>query len=203
MTVSVGDFLKVVATLVWLDGNIAQNVFAVAITGTGGPYDNEDILDDALDWVEDMYAELVAHLSDEIDGSQIQVYKYDPVDDDFDEVGTTAWVFNPTGVDDQMPRGVAGLLTTQTVDPDVQGKKYVPGLTEAHLNDGLLSATMVTKLAAFGVVWLAPFVGATSGADFDPGVWSPTNRTIYDASGSFTIPTIPAYQRRRKRGVGV
>jgi hypothetical protein len=203
MTIAIGDVLKIVATLVWLDGNLAQNVYAAEITGTGGPYDEADIVDDALEWVEDMYFELVGKMSDEIDGSMVQVYVYDPGDDDFDEIGTVGWTFNPSQPTDQLPRGVAGLINTQTVEPDVQGKKYLPGLCEVNCDDGLWDEAMITALAAFGVVWLAPFAGGTSGADWSPGVWSPTRSDFFDADGEFLISTIPAYQRRRKRGVGV
>ena len=123
MSVEVGDILKIVATLLWTDGNIVQNVFAALVDGGTGPFDDQDIVDDCLDWIENMYNGNHTGLSDELDGSQVQVYKYDSVDEDFDEVGTNAWTYNPDGTADQLPRGVAMLLTAGTVNPDVQGKK--------------------------------------------------------------------------------
>lgn len=203
MSISAGDVLKVVATLVWLDGNLSQNVYAAEVTGVGAPFDEDDILADALEWVEDMYAELVAVMSNELDGSQVQVYVHDPVDDDFDEIGTASWVFNPTNATDQLPRGVAALLNTQTSEPDIQGKKYIPGMVEEYSTNGLWVGGLVTFLGNYGLIWLGPFVGGTSGASWQPGVWSPTRSDFFQASGEFIVPTIPAYQRRRKRGVGV
>lgn len=203
MTIAVGDVLKVVAILSWLDGDIAQNVFSAVIGGTGGPYDEDDIVGDALDWLETMYASLVGTLSDELDGSEVRVYEYDPVDEDFDEVGSDAWVFNPTLSISQLPRGVATLINCKTTDPDVSGKKYLPGATEDTQLDGLWSAAHITAHANFADDWVGPFTGAVSGASWIPGIWSPTNLNLFAMSGTVLIPTIPAYQRRRKQGVGI
>lgn len=203
MSIQVGDVLRVVATLVWLDGDLAQNVFNAVIGGAGGPFTDGDITADALAWVAAMYANLSAAQTDEIDGSQIQVYVYDSIDQDWDEVGSSAWTYDPTGAADQMPRGVAGLINAKTLDPDVSGKKYIPGLMENNADQGLWSAALVAILANFADDWLTLFVGGTSGATWVPSVWSPTRSTPYAAAGDYIIPTIPAYQRRRKQGVGV
>lgn len=203
MSLTIGDILKVVAVLQWTDGDIAQNVFSTVITGSGGPFDEADVVDDMLDWVEAMYLNIVDRVSDELDGSEIRVYIYDSVDEDYDEIGSAVWTFNPTDVNSQSPRGVAGLLNCKTADADVNGKKYLPGSTEAGVDEGLWSTGELLDYAAFAVDWVTGFVGATSGASFFPGVWSPTNLAYYAMSGTVIIPTIPAYQRRRKQGVGI
>lgn len=203
MAITVGDILKVVATAVWLDGHLNQNVFSAVISGTGGPYDEADIVDDALAWVNTMYGNLTASLSDELDGSQVQVYVYDSVDDDYDEVGSTSWSWNPTNADQQLPRGVALLINAKTTNPDVSGKKYMGGFGEGHVTDGLLPAATITLLDNFADDWVTAFVGAVSGGDWVPAIWSPTMTNALALNGVTVIPTIPAYQRRRKQGVGV
>ena len=203
MSITTGTILRVVATMLWTDGDLAQNVFNAVVTGGGSPWDDADIVDDAVAWVAAMYAIIVAVQSDEMDGSQVQVYEYDSVDADWDEVGSDAWAYNPTGTGDQMPRGVAGLINAKSVDPDVSGKKYVPGLMETNADDGLWSAALITILANFADDWVTGFVGGTSGADWAPGIWSPTQVNFRLMTGDVIIPTIPAYQRRRKQGVGV
>ncbi len=203
MTVLDDAILKVVASLIWTDGEINQNVFAAQISGGGGPYADLDVVADALTWVETMYANLVGRLSDEIDGSQIQVYKYDSVGDDFDEVGSNSWVFNPTTAGNHLPRGDAGLCLMGTTDPDVQGKKYIPALTIDSLVDGLYSAGYLITALAFAEDWNDSFVGSASAANWTPGVWSPTNKDIFLKVDNFAVTTIPAYQRRRKNNVGV
>lgn len=203
MSITVGDILKVVAVMQWLDGDIAQNVFSVVVGGTGGPFDELDVVDDLEDWLDDMYANMTSLGADEIDGSELRVYIYDSIDDDYDEVGSGVWAWNPTSADHQLPRGVAALINAKTINPDVNGKKYLPGMVETSSDDGLWNTAMMTALVLFAVDWTTTFVGAASGATFVPGVWSPTRTTFFAFSGTEIIPTIPAYQRRRKRGVGI
>lgn len=203
MAITVGDILRVVVTYAWLDGNLNMNVFNALVGGSGGPYDEADIVDDALAWATAMFSEVVSSMSDQMDGSQVQVYVYDSIDDDWDEVGSDAWVSAPAHSDDQLPRGVAFLINARTDDPDVQGKKYLGGMTEAGVTAGLIIAATLIQMDGFADEWTLPFVGGTSGADWIPGVWSVKNSELAPLTGTFVIPAIPAYQRRRKRGVGV
>lgn len=203
MSIADATILRVVASLLWTDGNVNQNVFNAVLGGAGAPWDEQDILDDAEDWLDNMYANFTTILSDEIDGNEVVVYKYDVAGQDWDEVGSNAWTFDPTQSTEQMARGVAGLVRLWTEDPDVQGKKYIGGLTEASLVDGLIPAAAVTALLAFGADWLTPFVGAASGATFTPGVWSVVGTVFKAAIDHIATSTIPAYQRRRKRNVGI
>jgi hypothetical protein len=195
--------LRVVAIAAWVDGNLNMNVFNAAIGGTGGPYDDADIVSDALTWVGAMFANITTPIAEDLDGSQVQVYLYDAVDDDWDEVGTSAWSWSPTNTSGELPRGCAPLINVKTLDPDVNGKKYIGGWTEGNSNDGLVPATGVTSLSNFADDWVTGFTGGTSGASWVPGVWSPSRTNFYAMSGSYIIPTTFAYQRRRKRGVGV
>ena len=202
MSVIVNDILKVVATYVWTDGNIMQNVFNALIDGGGGPFDDDDIVADAVTWMDDIYANLTANVSNICDGTQVQVYKRDVPGDDWDEVGTGIWTWNPSAAPEQLPRGVAGLCFARTSNPDVQGKKYFGGFTEAAVDSGLFSAAQMTQLISTATDWITDFVGSDSSADWNPGVWSPTDKVLYLMSTEFGANLIPAYQRRRKRGVG-
>lgn len=203
MSVTDGDILRIVASMLWTDGNIAQNVFNAVVTGGGSPWTDSDIIDDAEDWLDDMYANLTGNVSQHLDGNEVIVYKYDAIDDDWDEVSSQAWVWSPTQNTDELPRGVAGLLRLWTTDPDVQGKKYIPGLCEVGLTDGLWGSATITNLLAFAADWYLPFVGAASGATFTPGIWSVVGTVFKAGVDHVATSTIPAYQRRRKRNVGV
>lgn len=203
MTVADGDILRIVASLLWTDGNVNQNVFNCKMSGAGAPWDNDDILDDAEDWLDDMYANLVTHMVHEINGNEVIIYKYDTVHDDWDEVGSQAWLFDPTGQGEELPRGVAALVRLWTYDADVQGKKYIGGLSETDLTEGLFASGLITNLLAFAADWYLPFVGAASGGTFTPGVWSVVGTVFRQALDHFATSTIPAYQRRRKRTVGI
>lgn len=203
MSVTAGDILRVVATTIWTDGNIMQNVFNAVVTGAGSPWADADIVADAKAWADDMYANITSLVSDELDGSQIQVYVYDAIDDDWDEVGSDTWTWNPTNTANQLPRGVAALINLKSSDPDISGKKYVGGFTDDVTTDGLWEPGVLTALALFAVDWYTGFVGGTSAADWAPGIWSVVETVFKLATASAIIPTIPAYQRRRKRGVGI
>lgn len=203
MTIAVGNILRVVASMGYADGAVMQNVYNAVIGGAGGPYDEADIVDDAVDWAEAMYAEVVGDMTEDLFSTQVQVYVYDPIDDDWDEVGSDTWSWAPTDITKQLPRGNAALLVARTTDPDVNGKKYIPGLAEGSIGDGLINAPVVANLVSFGVEWLTQFVGGVSGATWDPGIWSPTRTNLFVMSGTLIVSNIVAYQRRRKRGVGI
>lgn len=203
MSVADNDILRVVASFLWTDGNINQNVFNTVVSGGGGPYTDSDIGDDMEDWLDDMYLNLVTAITSSMDGNEVVIYKYDVPGDDWDEVISQAWTFNPTGAGEYLPRAVAGLVRLWTTDPDVQGKKYVPGMLESTLVDGLFAGTLITQLLAFAADWYLPFVGAASGATFTPGVWSVVGKVFEAAIDHVATSTIPAYQRRRKRNVGI
>lgn len=203
MTVTDGEILRIVASMLWTDGNVNQNVFNAVVTGGSPPYADTDITDDAEDWLDAMYAHLTSTLSNSIDGNSVTVYKYDAIDDDWDEVSSQSWVWNPTSVGEQLPRGVAGLVNLWTTDPDVQGKKYIGAFTESNILDGLFNAAAITALLNFAGEWLAPFVGSASGATFSPGIWSVAGTVFKAALDHYSVSTIPSYQRRRKRNVGI
>lgn len=203
MTVAENSALKVVPTMVWDDGEVNQNVFNAKISGATPPYDDADVLEDALDWVGTMYPRIAGGMHPDLTGSHVTVYKFDPVGEDWDEVGQINWTNIPNGVGDPLPRGVAGLINAKSVDPDVSGKKYMPGTMESRLTDGLWIATYLTNLGVLAGDWSGDFSGFTTGADWEPSIWSVLAKTLYHMTGTAIVPTIPAYQRRRKNNVGI
>lgn len=203
MTVDAGDILRIVASMLWSDGNVNQNVFNAIVTGGGSPWDDQDIVDDAEAWLDTMYLNLTDHTSDSLAGNEVIVYKYDVAGGDWDEVSSQAWTWSPAASSDELPRGVAALVRLWTEDPDVQGKKYMPGMLEANTTDGLFGAGLIIDLLLFASDWYAPFAGGTSGATWTPGIWSVVQEAFIAAVDHIATSSIPAYQRRRKRNVGI
>jgi hypothetical protein len=203
MTISTGDILRIVASMLWTDGEINQNVFNAQVSGGGGPWTDSDIADDAEAWLDDMYANLTGSTSDELDGNEVVVYKYDVGDADWDEVFSQSWSWNPSGASEQSPRGVAGLVRLWTEDPDVQGKKYIPGTVEGNITDGLLDGAWLGAALAFAADWYLPFAGGTTGATWTPGIWSVAQTAFKEGVDHIAASAIPAYQRRRKNNVGI
>jgi len=189
--------------MLWTDGGINQNVFNCIVSGGGGPYADQDVADDMEDWLDNMYANITTSVTDDMDGNEVLIYKYDSGDDDWDEVSSQGWSWNPSITSDYCARGVAALVRMWTTDPDVQGKKYLPGFVEAAMTDSLWVAGTLTIMLAFGADWYTPFVGSATGATFTPGIWSVANTAFFAAVDHIAANAIPAYQRRRKRNVGI
>jgi len=203
MAIVTGDILRLVASFIWADGNIMQNVYAAQISGGGGPWDEDDVLDDLEDWADAMYANIVAFITTDCGGNEVFGYKWDAPNQDWDLFGAEPWTFNPTDAGSQNPRGVAAFLKAPTEDPDVQGRKYIGGTTEPSLINGIWVAGYIAALVLYGGDWITPFIGTLTGATITPGVWSVVNLAFKAFQNEASVITIPAYQRRRKRGVGI
>lgn len=203
MALVTGDIMRFVVSMIWADGNIMQNVYAVSITGGGGPWDAGDVLDDLEDWADLMYANITAHIVLSLAGNEVFGYVWDVPNQDFDLFGAEPWTWAPTEATSQLPRGVAVFMKAPTTDPDVQGRKYIGGTAEDDLINGLYTAGIIAALVLFGGDWITPFIGTLTAATFTPGVWSTKNKTFHPFENEVNISTIPAYQRRRKRGVGI
>lgn len=203
MAVADGAILRIVASMLFPDSVIAQNVFYAVFTDTGSSTDEQDVVDDLRDWVDDIMTEIENSISNMITPGTVKVYNYDAGDDDWDEVGESNMLWEPVSVVDMLPHGVAALIHAKSSDPDVQAAKFFGGLDEDKQADGTWSAPVLAVLALAAAEWVAPFVGATTGADFFPGVWSVVNSNFFYFNQTVVINSIPAYQRRRKPGVGI
>lgn len=203
MAIPTNAILKVVASLAFPDSVIAQNVFYVLFSNDGGSDDDDDVLDDLEDWVEDMWTLILAAMADDVTMDDIKVYIYDGVDDDFDEVGTRTTDVTFTSGDQYMPLGVAIVSNAKTTDPDVYGRKYWGGFTEAVNDDGHIAAGYPSDFALLAGEWITPFTGAASGSEFVPGVYSLTRQAFYAFNGVADTNLVWGYQRRRKPGVGI
>jgi len=77
------------------------------------------------------------------------------------------------------------------------GKKFWPGFTEAASQAGAWQAAVVANMLPAAAIWVANF-GATS--EWIPGAYSLS--TGFRALIRERVRDVPAYQRRRKQGVG-
>lgn len=203
MAVPDGAILRVVASFLFPESVIAQNVFYAVFADTGGSDDEDDVVSDLVDWLESAYTEIITAISDEVDTDQVQVYIYDSSDDDWDEVGSAPWSVAFNNSADMMPHGCALIAHCQTSDPDVRGTKYIGGPGDGAADASALSAPIIALMVSFADEWVAPFVGAATGGDFGPGIWSPTQTNFMLANGTISINGDVGYQRRRKPGVGI
>ena len=203
MAVSDGTILKIVASILMPDAVLVMNVFNAVFADTGTSNDEADVVSDLVDWVEALYATLNAQISSSSVASEVAVYEYDAIDDDWDEIGSDGWTDGFTNTDQILPFGVAPIVRMKTIDPDVQGRKFLPSWCEDTLANGYLGAGDLTAAANFAAEWITAFVGAATGGDFVPVVWSPTGKVPKVGNGVYIVNAISGYQRRRKQGVGI
>jgi len=203
MAITEGTILRVVASLLFPDSVIMQNVFHLVLTSVVGDNDNDDIVTDMVEYIEDLYANLTAIIDGDIDSSQVQVYEYDSVDDDFDEVGSDTWTFPNTASGFTLPHGVAAVATFNSSDPDVQGRKFFGGPIVGYCEEGYWTSSLVTAVGNAMADMVAQFTATATANVYTPGVWSPTRTNFFYAIGSYVVNGTPGYQRRRKPGVGI
>lgn len=116
-------------------------------------------------------------------------------------IGSAAIGLAGTNLSDMSPSGVAALLTADTDLPKQRGRKYVPGLYEAGIVDGLITAAEIAKLVLLVLEYLDDITGILAGV-LKPGVLSRTLGDFKNFVSSGAVTDVPSYQRRRKPNVG-
>ena len=195
--------LRVVATLLFPDSVVAQNVFYVMFNDDGTSADEEDVLDDLVDWIEGAYDTIKTYLVSAITMDDIHVYVRDTGENDWDEVGVKDVNVTMSGGSDMIPHGVAALLHMGTTDADVTGSKFIGGIIDNSLTTSDFTSGVLTALALWGLEWVGNFVGTATAATFNPGVFSVAKNAFFVSDQIGLLNAQCAYQRRRKPGVGI
>jgi hypothetical protein len=203
MAISANTVLRVVAEIIMPSTVIAQNVFYALFLDDGGSNDDEDVVDDCVDWLDSLYARFATKIPSSVDLGECVVYQWDPIGQDWDEITSSSLTGPFVGTDDMLPHGVAPVVTGRTVDPDVNGRKFFPGFQEDQCDGSALEASALSALTLAGQDWVTPFVGAATGSTFTTGVWSPTQEAFFAFVLNWIVNGIIGYQRRRKPGVGI
>lgn len=203
MTISAGDWVRVVARMSDINGSAIQNAFHYFHDGVGDVFDGafltavEQELSDMYTFIEDNIPDTVTPLDIVCDivgfsGGVITVLS---------NVGTIAWTnwAGGTATGDGLPQGNAAVLNFPTAQAGVQGRKYIGPLVENGQNNGILTAPLLADMATWAAEFLDGFIASTE--DFLPGVMS-TKLGHGVLLVSTVLNAIVGYQRRRKSGVG-
>jgi hypothetical protein len=202
MAITNGTVLRVVASLLFPDDVIAQNVFHMVATDLVDG-DEDTVTLDMQRYLNSIYAELDDAMSQDMSGDEIKVYEYDSSGEDFDEVGTGALTLSGASANDPVPHGVALVQNLYTTDPDVQGRKFWAGIAISTLTDQEFDASVLADAVAGAAILIVTYTDGTSSNEYQPGVWSPTHANFYPYNGVVATNSVPGYQRRRKPGVGI
>lgn len=154
-------------------------------------------------YLQELYKVLVPSMSNQVQFLDINAYNRSQQSD----LGVFNWQQSGwPGFDagDPLPSGVAALITLPTLAGRTRGRKFFPGFTEASTSGGRFTAGTLTGLGLAAAILLTT-VGPVSGqvglnyVVVSEGVGSFLHRYPISAN----VNAIPAYQRRRKEGVGI
>jgi len=197
------DIAKV--DLTWTAAGIGMSccIFQCRLAqGSPHPETEINVMADLCDWMDAILAPIRPHIVVNYIMQGSSVYK---------RVGLL-WNFEgqilPDGsggsIGDPLPSGVAALVTVSTDVSRVMAKKYWPGFSETGQTAGLWVAGVLTAMANSGLAWAWGYICThCTDTSLFPGVWSLKTGGFKLLTGAAEVSDVPAYQRRRKAGVGV
>lgn len=200
MTIIDGAKLKLAQEINMPDGVIAMNIFYFRADFTSEQTE-ADVLTAFTAWVEGVYNEVVNEISDQVSLGDLTGYVYNTLLDQWDNIGSATPTKVGTEVTDMLPHGVAALVRAYSTNPRSIARKYIPGFGEDQQTDGTWVAGALTTLAAFGDAWSTLTV-LSAGNVLHPGVFDTTLKIVHILTGTEVVLVEPAYQRRRRPGVG-
>lgn len=202
MTIAYGDVLRVAFRNLWQAVDDVVNVYHLLVKNE--PPESFDDLDVALaviNYLYELYHPLGDFFPDDVQPQDVTIYV--PTQDNrFLGVFSGEAVWSPWGTTDPLPPGTAPLVTAKTTRPRGTAKKFLPPTTEARTDDGLFNAPFMGALTGFASRWLSEYTDPDKGIILEAVVWA------RDVGGAYSLlatraTNVPAYQRRRKQGVGV
>ena len=201
MTVTSGDIVKLVLEYVYPGAGTALNIFHYF-------YGGEDVDDSVvMDVVQDFFDNEWGTKWEDIAPSSASIDNVAGVI--VDNAGVTIRDLGRRLINHQgnegaevSPAANSSYLQGNTIVPQVRGSKYIPALSELSTSNGLLNAAAVAQLLLLLGDYLQDLT-VTPGNVLRPGVLSSMEGGFlgFETGGSFS--DVPAYQRRRKQGVGI
>lgn len=197
MSISVGNRVRVTAHMKLIGLIDVENVFDLHVD-TGGTGNDQDFMSDMADWLDTAYQELVGDLHpgllfQTVDGFNVSAKEPLP---------SLPWpsLHGGTSGGDLMATGVALVTLFHTLKSRVIGRKFIGGLTETALVGGNWASGVVSNAVSWTLLIAAGPTMTTWGGT--------VSFVIYDKLGVPRLPIrfvangTPAYQRRRRAGVG-
>lgn len=196
-----GEILRTVLIYDQPSSSTPQNVFHHLYTGPG--IDDQEIINSVNNWIINGWGDAWQEVASS--NVSIEQFQCDVVNPD----GTVARNLGGllSGIAGGLPSpynsaAASGYLLAYTDEPKQRGSKYAPGIAEAVVDNNLFDPIALANLAALLAVYVAPItVGGLE--HLIAGVLSRTLVSFVQFNGSGLIDGQPAYQRRRKQGVGI
>lgn len=203
MSIAEGTIIKIAQNYLLPDEQTAVNVYWAEVNNNAGPGDlaDADVLVAVSNWLDLLYAEVVATMADVVISTICEVWTVNEVTGDLTPVGDEATTWDGTSVNDPLPNGVSAICSMKTSETDVTGRKFLAGYHDTAADDNNLITTALVRLVDFALYWATQYVDAND-VVLDPGVYSTALASFFGATGTIIANAIVGYQRRRKPGVG-
>lgn len=196
----IGEFARMALSYTHPNGSVGQNVFYWELQSA--TCTDEELADAVDDWITNDWGPEWTNIG-MADATIIQA-DLDIVNGDGTvdrNIGTESYSIAGNSSAIGLAPGVAGFIQATTDTAKTVGKKYVPYLGVASIDDGIWISATVSVLAQLFADYISPLVPAV-GAVLAAGVVSRVTETFHEFTGGGLITDIPAYQRRRKPNVG-
>lgn len=189
--------LDVIQTIVemTLFGSKVLNVFHLMCIGGGS---DPDVMEDIAVDLDDKYALLQPYLINDL---SFDGFVFKNITQNYN-MGEAPFITLTVGAQsaEPLPPGTAALITLRTPVPKTRGRKFIPGIGIGSMSGGLLTGSLLTEAENFAASMIGGFIGDVNGLVFDYGV---TNAVLdFVEFTEAVVSNVPAYQRRRKQGVG-
>jgi len=165
--------------------------------------DYPDLVANVATWWDEIMGHMESSIATNVSAEQVVVYHVDDATGDETVLDDATITFNPSASGGLAPHGAAALLTAQVFQDRGVLKLFFPGIADSLLSaEALWNGTVLADLALAGVpLLLGP--NDVNGVDLEAGSWNGDNQVFKPIGTSATASAIPAYQRRRKPGVGI
>jgi hypothetical protein len=156
------------------------------------------------DWVEDVWhpewSDSAANIA-KIIGLAASIINADGTVDR--EIGDTSFDLAGDVATLGEPAAVAPFMYAPTNRAKTRGRKFIPGWADGRMENGVVNATGLADLTSLAALYIDTLTDLVSGAVLIPGVVSTVTVDFHPFIGSASVTNVPAYQRRRKPGVGI
>lgn len=201
MAISNGDLFKLVIEYLYPGAGTALNVFYYFY---GGDTVDETDISDAfetfvtVDWYDTWFG--LAAQTAAIVGHEVQ--KVSNTGEILEDIDLQVHNLPGNVPSEVMPAAVSAYLGSKTAIPQVRGSKYVPGIAEQTIDDGIFNAGALANMALLLIDYLKD-LNVAGGGILRPGTISKREANFLSFTKVGLLNDVPAYQRRRKVGVGI
>jgi len=201
MTITTGDIIKLTLEYAMPGAGVCMNVFHYAYLGSDQA--DQDIIDRIMTWVTDEWGDTWQNIAATTATLANAVFETVDVDGHIlRALGTEVVDLDGLNGAEVLPAANAAYIQANTATPGVFGRKYVPGMSETATSEGFVTAATAAQMAILLLQYMDT-LNVSAGNNLFPVVRSLKLLGFPRLVTAGVINLLPAYQRRRKQGVGI